>query len=255
VLVNVGSATPVVLAFENPASYVNNGGCSPGALATLMGEGFVTTSPQAAQNAPLTTELNGVQVSVNGTYAPLSYVSETQITFQCPQAAVGNAVSVVVESSTGTSRAVSSTMQYATPGIFALGGAGEGQGAVLVSNTSEIAMPQASGGQPASPGDAISIYASGLGPVSSILAPGQAAPLDNLITLEPPIDVLIGGVKATVLFAGLAPDYAGLYQVNARVPANVPTGDAISLQLVIHRPDGSLAQSNVVTIAIGAPAN
>ena len=57
--------------------------------------------------------------------------------------------------------------------------------------------------------------------------------------------VTIGGVPASVSFSGLAPGYFGLYQVNAQVPANAPTGNAVPVVLTI----GGVS-SNTVTIAV-----
>jgi len=44
-------------------------------------------------------------------------------------------------------------------------------------------------------------------------------------TIATPI-VTIGGTGAQVSFSGLAPGFVGLYQVNARIPPNVPVGNA-----------------------------
>ena len=61
---------------------------------------------------------------------------------------------------------------------------------------------------------------------------------------------LIGGEKAKVTFAGLAPGIIGLYQVNAQVPTSTVVGDAVPLQISVHRPDGTVVTSNGVTFAI-----
>ena len=254
VFVNVGSDTPVVLSFTNAASYVDDGGCSPGAVATFMGEGFSRNAPKSAATSPLPTEVNGVRVKANEGYIPVFYASETQINVQCPQLAPGNALTLTVESTTGTSSPLSTKVQYATPGIFAIDGSGRGQGAILLANTSMVAMPHTDGipSQPAKPGDFISIYASGLGPVGINLSTGQPAPTNVLVRATAPVDVIIDGLKAEVPFAGLAPGYTGLFQVNARVPASIHPSDTVSVQIMTHRPDGSIAQSNVVTIAVAA---
>jgi len=59
------------------------------------------------------------------------------------------------------------------------------------------------------------------------------------------VTVAIGNGPATVPFAGLAPGFVGLYQVNVQVPANSPIGDAVPLALSVAG-----VAANPLTIAI-----
>lgn len=257
VLIEVASDTPVIFSIANAASYVDDGGCSPGAVTTIVGSGFVKTGPKAAEISPIPTEMNGVRVSVNGNDLPVFYAAENQINFQCPQLAPGDPVTLTIESNTGTSSPHSSKMQFATPGIFTIDGSGRGQGAILIANTPSIAMPHTDGipSQPARHGDFVSIYATGLGSVSTEVPSGSAAPVETLDKVKAPVDVIIDGQNAEVSFAGLAPGFTGLYQVNAQIPVSASTGDTISVQIAVHLPDGTVAKSNIVSIAIAAAAN
>jgi uncharacterized protein (TIGR03437 family) len=56
---------------------------------------------------------------------------------------------------------------------------------------------------------------------------------------------MIGEVRASVLFSGLAPTFVGLYQINVQVPAAAPFGNAVPLVVSIG---GAIAQT--VTIAV-----
>ena len=72
---------------------------------------------------------------------------------------------------------------------------------------------------------------------------------------EPVIDVVIGGLKAEVSFAGLGPGYIGVFAVTATVPSAVQPSDDVPVQLRVHLPDGRVSTSNYVTIAVAAGAN
>jgi uncharacterized protein (TIGR03437 family) len=65
------------------------------------------------------------------------------------------------------------------------------------------------------------------------------------------VTATIGGVSVPVVFAGLTPTLVALCQVNVRVPAGVPTGNAVPVAITVTDPkDGTVGQSNAVTIAV-----
>ena len=69
---------------------------------------------------------------------------------------------------------------------------------------------------PAPVNSIVSAYVTGLGNVTPAVNSGTAAPTDTS-TLAP-VTATIGGAAAKVVFAGLAPGFAGLYQVNIETP-------------------------------------
>jgi uncharacterized protein (TIGR03437 family) len=102
--------------------------------------------------------------------------------------------------------------------------------------------------RPAKPGEVVVIYATGLGPVNPAVAAGEPAPPEPLSRTVNPVTVTIQGFRAQVLFSGLAPGYAGLYQLNVRVPDEVtPDGSAV---VVINV--GEQSSSPPVTMAVGS---
>jgi uncharacterized protein (TIGR03437 family) len=93
-------------------------------------------------------------------------------------------------------------------------------------------------GQPATQGDNIQIYVTGLGKVTpngdragKPLGTGEVAPANGstlYMTLAQPV-VTVGGVAAPVQFAGMAPGFAGLYQINFQIPRSAPVGDDVAV--------------------------
>ena len=97
---------------------------------------------------------------------------------------------------------------------------------------------------PALRGETIVVYCAGLGSVKPPVAPGSPAPTPAAVT-ENPVELTIGGKKAQVIFAGLTPGLAGLYQINAVVPADATTGDAVPVVIQVAG-----ASSQPVTMAV-----
>jgi uncharacterized protein (TIGR03437 family) len=66
--------------------------------------------------------------------------------------------------------------------------------------------------RPAKPGDILTLYGVGFGPVTPNIPAGQLVQQLNMLTL--PLQLSIGGLPASLLYDGLAPDFTGLYQFN-----------------------------------------
>jgi uncharacterized protein (TIGR03437 family) len=111
-----------------------------------------------------------------------------------------------------STNSVSLTLQRAVPGLFYLG-YNSFQGAILNSDGSINSTSN-----PAKPGDVISLFGTGGGPASvGGVTGGYWGPGPNTLTL--PVSVQIGGVNATVLYAGAAPTLlSGVFQIDVRIP-------------------------------------
>ena len=231
-------ATPQVPcgAVVNAASFAAGAPVAPGSLATVFGTNF-GSSPE------------GVTVVAGGIVAPLISVSPQQVSFQVPWQLFGQAqVPLTVTGGDLTSAPVIVPIANVEPGIFMLNTAG--QAAVLVANTATITAPVGAypGSRPVQRGEYISIYCTGLGPVTHQPATGVPAGSDPVSVTSVIPTVSIGGVSAPVVFSGLAPGFLGLYQVNVQVPVGAPTGLTVSLTLSF-----GTKTSNQSTIAV-APA-
>ncbi len=142
-------------------------------------------------------------------------------------------------------------MQAAAPSLFTVDSTSS-QGVVLIGTTNEIAMPKTNGlaSRPARKGEFVTLYANGLGEVTAGVPVGTPAPADRLVSLSNKVSLMVGGVEIEPAFAGLASGTAGLFQVNVKIPQNVPFGPAIPLYIKVVLADGSVVASNTVSIAI-----
>ncbi|HYW44878.1 MAG TPA: IPT/TIG domain-containing protein [Bryobacteraceae bacterium] len=229
-------------------------GLSPGMFVALYGS-QLATAPVVAP-LPFPTMLGGVKVLVNGTAAPLYYVSANQIDFVVPWETAGTVASVAVVSGGTTSNTVATPIQTA-PQIFTTNQAGSGQGAVLVAGTATIAAPTGAfpGSRPAAKGEYISIYMAGLGPVQNPPSDGAIDTVLSSTVAQPAVRIgcpgssgLLTFCNAPVQFSGLAPGFVGLYQVNVQIPADAMSGSVVPLQITFAA--GAGRPSNIVTIAV-----
>jgi trimeric autotransporter adhesin len=190
------------------AASLASGPIAPGEIITVFGTGF---------------DKSNTQLLFDGQPATLFYTGATQINALAPSTLSPNdttTMSIVVDGATVSSSPVSVTA--AAPGIFTMPGSG-GQAAA---NNQDGSVNSAS--NPAPRGSVVTLYATGQGADSSTAA------------------VTIAGYSAPILYAGPAPGFAGLMQINAQVPGGfLPPG----IQTVVLTVDGVSGQSGV-TIAI-----
>lgn len=225
----------VLTAATNAASYTAL--VAPGALVSLFGSALASDSASAAQ-LPLPDQLLDVQVTVNGVPAPLVYASPQQVNAQIPFEIQPGPAQVQLSSTTGTTTTTLPVAPVA-PAIFSLNEQGKGAGAIQHGLTYQVV----SDSSPATAGEIISIYCTGLGLVNPPAQTGAAPPNPPSQTVIP-VQVSIAGVMATVSYQGIAPGFPGLYQVNAQIPAGTPSG-AQPLQIIQNG-----TASNTVTVAI-----
>jgi adhesin/invasin len=233
---------------------------APGDVMALFGDQLSFQAPDVGPQPPLAPTLGGSSVTVNGEAAPLYFSSYGQINFQMPVDAVSGEALVQVTTSGQTSNLVSVNVASRAPRLLLLG---SGYGAILdasKSNGTGVDLPLPPNitfagfiSQPAAPGDVLTIFAIGLGPTSPSVATGQPAPAAEplaRLTVVPTVNFglnLLGlpvQVTATPTFAGLSPNFAGLYQVNVAIPSNCPAG---TVQVSLTFPDST---SNSVNIQV-----
>jgi uncharacterized protein (TIGR03437 family) len=244
--------TPRVDAVVNAATFAPGAPVAPGVIFSIFGDFLTFGDYTAATSIPLPTRLGTATVLVDGVAAPLFYASPGQINAQFPvelSGATTAQIQVRVENANGaaTSSPLTVAVRPFSPGIFTLNQNGAGPGVILRADFSLVCPQGRSDCSPnfAAPGEAISIYMTGLGQVNGPWVSGRASS-QGLPTLTTPV-VRIGGVRAQVLYSGTTPGLVGLYQVNVMVPSVIPASTAIPLSLTIGD-----RFANTVNLATGA---
>jgi uncharacterized protein (TIGR03437 family) len=177
-------------------------------------------------NAP--TSLDGTFVTIGGQSAFVDYISPGQVNALVPSNVPTGLQQITVTTGSGMSTAYNITINAAEPGLLAPSNfniAGT-QYAVAIFPDGTFAFPAGAitgvNSRPAKPGDVLTLYGIGFGPVTPTIPAGQL--VEQLNTLALPLQMSIGGIALTPSYDGLAPDYTGLYQFNITVP-NAPSGN------------------------------
>jgi uncharacterized protein (TIGR03437 family) len=198
---------------------------------------------------PLPISLGGVALAVTDSAAvqrnaPLLYVSPSQINFLVPDNVAPGMATFAVGGGT-VAQSFTATVQPVAPTLFSMSGTGSGVAAALA------VVVQAGNPQLQSPVPVFQCGNTGcvavpidLGVDQPVYVSFYGTGIRNRTSLEN-VTLTINGVSAPVLYAGPAPNYSGLDQVNVGLPLVLRGSGEVNVVLTV---DGQA--SNVVTINV-----
>jgi uncharacterized protein (TIGR03437 family) len=246
---NIGPApTTTPASFVSAANPTGGNRLAPGSLASLYGTNLAASISAADFVPPLPVTLNGTSITIAGAAVPLLYVSPGQINFQVPWFTItGPSQGALVVNQGQFNASITVVLTPFAPALFTTNSQGSGQAAALINNTATLVAPVGAfpGSRPASKGEFIQLYCTGLGDVTNRPSTGSVAPSGPLAATIANPTVTIGTVTVIPVFSGLSPGFVGLYQVNLQIPSTAPSGNAVPVVLTIGG-----VQSNTATIAI-----
>jgi uncharacterized protein (TIGR03437 family) len=218
---------------------------SPGEILTIYGFGAGpsnTSGLALTASGSVATSLNGAEVLFNGQPAPMVYGSTYQANVIVPYEVANQATATITLQFGGvTSGQWVVPIAPSAPGIFTIGSAGVGPGAVLNQDSSVN-----SASNPAARGSVVQIYATGEGQTSPPGVTGSVI-VTNLKHPLLPVTVSIGGQNAMVQYDGSSGEsVSGLLQVNAVVPQTVAPGSTVPIVVSV----GGVPSQSGVTIAV-----
>jgi uncharacterized protein (TIGR03437 family) len=217
------------------ASY-NLSAIAPKAIVATFGSNLASVT-QIATSAPLPTTLAGVSITVQDSsgverLAPLFFVSPSQVNYQIPAGTIPGPALIKFNNGAGQTFSGSTIIAPSAPSIFTRNASGSGDAAALDAFTFTPAPFNATrpDGQP----NIIAVFCTGLG--------ADATDIDANVGAN--VQATIDGQVAQVTYAGRAPGFAGLNQVNVKLLAGMAPGDH-KLRLARNG-----VSSNEVTITI-----
>lgn len=256
------------IGISNAASYQPvTASLAPGELIVLQGTGLYSGSGiNVAPAGAFPSNLGGVSVTIDNLPCAIYYVSATQIAVTVPYGVASNMTglaNIQVSNNGVKSNVVQMYLTDSAPGAFSQQQSGIGLAAALHAATGALLTSA----NPAQPGEYISLFLTGLGPVTPTINDGALGPSNPLSIADlynaGNLSVFFNdygpdgstGNQGTIQFAGLAPTLAGLYQINVQVPTDgLASGDNVYVEFVtdaadvnqIQIPYGSAAGANGV---------
>jgi uncharacterized protein (TIGR03437 family) len=214
----VYSASSVV----NPVAAVA-GMYAPNSFITIYGErlSYVTRamSPDDLRAGMLPTVLigTGVQVLIDHIPANIYYVSPTQVNVLAPVSLTTGPVSIQLVNNGLAGPEINIVLDPVAPAMFQLT-----RNVVLAAHLDGTVIGADS---PARRGEVVVIYATGLGPTAPPAIPNRLPASAASIARLADFTVWLNGEPVPagrILYAGISPPYAGLFQINLRIPEDAP---------------------------------
>jgi uncharacterized protein (TIGR03437 family) len=235
------TAAPTILTGGIVPVYSTATTIQPGEWASVYGNNLATDPLSWKGDFP--TSLGGTSVTVDGKPAYLWFVSPTQINFQVPDDATNGPVQIVIDAPGGTVSATVTLARYAPS--FLVQADGKHVTAIVLTpgapGNSGSGWDVIGPSRPVRAGEALVVYAVGLGPTKTAVPAGQ--PYAGATQTMNPVQVSIGGAQvpqSNVQFAGLVG--AGLYQINIQVPNNLGSGE----KTIVATAGGVTTQTSVI---------
>ena len=228
---------PRVAPYYDASSMVNAADNQSGQLAAnTIGTIYGTNLAYATAAITLNDIQNGLlpivlgddetQVFIGGNAADLYYVSPTQINFLVPPNMLAVPVSVYVTVDSLRGPVIQLTLGSAAPGLFQL----DADNAIATLPDGSVLTPSS----PAKPGDVVILWATGLGQTDPMPIYGELPTAAAPLVVGANLSILLDGKAITagaISYAGIAPGFAGLYQIDFTLPKSTGANPEIRVQV------------------------
>src|SRR5262245_19690920 len=234
-----------------PVASVNAGNyqaMTSGSAITAAFGSNLASRVEFATSLPLPFTLGGASVLVDGNPAGLFYASPDQINYLVTDGALPGSAQVTVMRDGAVVAQGSLNLGVVAPSVFTADSSGSGRPAGILlrvrANGEQVYEALTGSAITRQPGDRLFLVLFGTGMSGAENSDGNDANgfAENVLAT-------IGDLNAPVAFAGSAPGFAGLQQMNIEIPANA-AGSDLTLLIKVNDGDGNLVRANGVTISV-----
>ena len=208
-------------------------GIAQGSYFVIFGSGLGPSNIAVAPSLNFTTTLAGTSVTVKpatgaAVQCYLYYAANQQVAGILPSTTPTGTATVTVTYNGATSEPAEITVVRSNFGIFTRNGQGSGPASISNFGASNAGLNGLSNA--AANNQVLVLYGTGLGPINGAdnIPPGASSPSD--ITVR----VLVGDQSVAAQYAGRAPEFPGLDQINFQLPPNIPDGCFVPIAVQVN---------------------
>jgi uncharacterized protein (TIGR03437 family) len=216
-----------------PAGVINAAGLTPkpdlaaGSVVSVYGASMAN-AVVAAPSGPLPQTLGGATATIGDRIAPLFFVSPDQVNLQLPSILDPGPYTLTISVQGLPDATANFTVARNAPGIFTRT-VGDKTVAVIEHQDGTLVAPDS----PALQGELLSLFVTGLGPLSPARLDGLAIPNTPVFNALDPVTVLVGGVALPAEAAFASPGRVAVDEVQFRLTANTPSSTTAQLQIQV----------------------
>ncbi|HKQ74190.1 MAG TPA: DUF5666 domain-containing protein [Blastocatellia bacterium] len=234
-----------------PVASVNAGNyqsMTAGSTITAAFGSNLASRVEFARSLPLPLTLGGASVLVDGKPVGLFYASPNQLNFLTPEGLLPGSAQMTVMRDGNVVAQGSLSLGVVAPSVFTADSSGSGRPAGILlrvrATGEQVYEPLTGSAITRQPGDRLFLVLFGTGMSGAENSDGNDA---NGFAEN--IQATVGNLNAPVVFAGGAPGFEGLQQMNIEIPANA-SGSNLTLLIKVNDGDGKLVRANGVTISV-----
>ena len=260
---SIGTGAPVITSIANAAGNIGfNSPIAQGSIFVIKGSGLGPANILIDSSPFQHTTLGGTSIAITvgstTVNALMYYASDGQVAALLPSnTPLTSGGNFTVTYNGQTSAALGHGLVASNVGVFSVDSSGQGPGIVTYPDYSLVSPVKAANcGGPnttcgaANPGDALIIWATGMGPVNGGTDSSGAGLGQNMPNVA--VTVYLGGVKAPVTYQGRSGCCIGEDQIVFTVPPNAPTGCAVPLVIQVGTTTNTISNTTLIPIAKGS---